>query len=133
MLKIGERAYPVDPSRDPRRQRRCSKIAAPRPLNVGQDDDPLAQQMVALKKEEAAHGGRVSTSHRARIRLPAHRQRDGTPRRTSCRRRQTDRAGVVAGTRSTTVAPRRSSPARRQLSTGVRRRQTRTRSTCSRR
>ncbi|KAH9925102.1 uncharacterized protein B0H18DRAFT_1119550 [Fomitopsis serialis] len=56
MLKIGERAYPVDPSRDPRRQRGCSKIAAP--LDVGQDDDPLAQQMVALKQEDAAHGGR---------------------------------------------------------------------------
>ncbi|KAH9920957.1 uncharacterized protein B0H18DRAFT_880670 [Fomitopsis serialis] len=50
MLKIGERAYPVDPSRDPQGQRGGSKVAAPRPLNVGQDDDPLAQQMVALQK-----------------------------------------------------------------------------------
>ncbi|KAH9834164.1 uncharacterized protein C8Q71DRAFT_164095 [Rhodofomes roseus] len=46
MLKIGEHAYPVDPARDPQAQR----VAPPRSLNVGQDDDPLAQQMVALQK-----------------------------------------------------------------------------------
>ncbi|KZT69660.1 hypothetical protein DAEQUDRAFT_765251 [Daedalea quercina L-15889] len=50
MLKIGERAYPVDPSRDPQAQRGGGVVAAPRPLNVGQEDDPLARQMMELQK-----------------------------------------------------------------------------------
>ena len=46
-LKIGDRDYAVDPSRDPQRG---NTVAAPRPLNVGHDDDPLARQMMELQK-----------------------------------------------------------------------------------
>lgn len=46
-LKIGDRDYAVDPSLDPQRG---GPVAAPRPVNVGRDDDPLARQMRELQK-----------------------------------------------------------------------------------
>lgn len=46
-LKIGDRDYAVDPTRDPQRG---GPVAAPRPVNVGQDDDPLRRQMMELQK-----------------------------------------------------------------------------------
>lgn len=46
-LKIGDRDYAVDISRDPQRG---GPVAAPRPVNVGQHDDPLARQMMELQK-----------------------------------------------------------------------------------
>ncbi|TFY50845.1 hypothetical protein EVJ58_g10864 [Rhodofomes roseus] len=102
MLKIGEHAYPVDPARDPQAQR----VAPPRSLNVGQDDDPLAQQMVALQK---AGSTRRQSQYQPQPAYPplSVRQPSLILWRTSCRRRPTGRAEAHAETRSTTAAPRR--------------------------
>ncbi|KAI0941569.1 hypothetical protein AcW1_003429 [Taiwanofungus camphoratus] len=66
MLKIGDAAYRVDLSRDP--QARSGPLqshnAGPvvSPVKVGQEDDPLARQMVQLQHAASQRGGSVRRS-----------------------------------------------------------------------
>ena len=74
MLKVGNRAYPVDLSNNPQDQRSGMAInGSGGPPNVGQDGDPLARRMAELRDP----AGSIRRTPPEQIR-PTHQSRDST-------------------------------------------------------
>lgn len=77
MLKVGDRAYPVDLSSNPQEQRSGSANGGGVPGRVGQDDDPLARQMEALRAGSIRRSQQTTPQEQQQVQArPTHQTRD---------------------------------------------------------
>ena len=93
MLKVGNQAYKVDPSKDPQQQPTNGRPTATPAQNgnVGDPNDPLAQRMAELNKAVSSEGsnGRRNSTYR-----PTHSPSDSRSGKGSITRKNTTGAGL---------------------------------------
>ncbi|TCD64781.1 hypothetical protein EIP91_003641 [Steccherinum ochraceum] len=121
MLKVGDRAYKVDLSRDPQARPSVMQNGAHGSSSVGQEDDPLARQMEQLRSGAGSNAsnrrpqpaaqqpnGRNSMDNSSNLSLPPGARGGGPPNRNPDYRTS---AEIVVGTLPSSVtASRPSSP-----------------------
>lgn len=81
MLKVGDRAYPVDLTHNPQETRSGVSVnGGGAPPRVGQDDDPLARQMAELRNAASSAGSirRNQQPEQQPQARPTHQARDST-------------------------------------------------------
>lgn len=78
MLKVGDRAYPVDLSNNPQDRSGGAANVGGGPPRVGQDDDPLARQMAELRNAASSAGSirRNQPPDQQQQTRPTHQTRD---------------------------------------------------------